>query len=116
MNMKMIETKTHYVFDLGNENISSDNVKLIDELLKKTSKLKSFAIDMEHVTSCCNEFFDLLQKNSKKRKITLVNTPSEILVLLNLTRTDDSVDLFQSEIDMEEDKRSLVNRKFAIIN
>jgi len=114
--MKMIETKTHYVFDLGNDAISCENVKLIDDLLKKTSKLKSFAINMERVTSCCNEFFDMLQKNSKKRKITLVNTPSEILALLNLTRTDNSVDLFQSEIDMEEDKRSLINRKFAIVH
>ena len=114
--MKMIETKTHYVFDLGNDVIFPDSVKLIKNLLQTVSKAKKFAINMEHVTSCCNEFFDFLQNHTRKRKITLVNTPSEILALLNLTRTDKSVELYQSVIDMEENKRSMINRKFAIIN
>ena len=110
----MIETKTHYVFESDCGVISPYFVKIIDDLLKKTSNTKKFAINMEHVTSCCNDFFDFLQK--KKKKIILVNTPSEILALLNLTRTDKSVELFQSEIDMEENKRSMINRKFAIIS
>ncbi len=74
---------------------------------------KNTAIDMGNVYSLSSDFFDML--NEYKEKMILLNTPPEILAILNLTGFDKKVKLFINTIDLEEDRRELRNRKFSIV-
>lgn len=93
--------------------------KCVDEILNCVQKQReekiynSLVIDMSKIQGLTSEFFDLV--NKYQEKIVLINTSAEVLALLNLTGYDKRLKLFINSIDMEEDKRELLNRKFHIV-
>ncbi len=91
-----------------------NEIKEIREFFNNPRKNKYPAIDMENICSLSPDFFDLL-KEFKNRTIILLNTPPELIAVLNLTGFDKRVKLFINTIDMEEDRRELRNRKFTVV-
>lgn len=90
--------------------------KAVDEILnliQTPNSKKEYAIDMSAIYSISSEFLNML--NTLDKKVALLNCCAEVLVLLNLTNCDKKVKLFTSLIDLEEDKRELLNRKFALL-
>ena len=53
--------------------------------------------------------------SSLDKKLALLNCCAEVLVLLNITNSDKNVKIFTNKLDLEEDKRELRNRKFALV-
>ncbi len=85
----------------------------LGKLLCNTHYDKSIAIDMGSVLTLSPDFFELL--NGCSTPPILLNTPPEILAVLNLTGFDKKVRLFINTIDLEEDKRELRNRRFSVV-
>ena len=109
----MYERENHIILCPNYKIFSQKAVEEIRTLLKTPHAEKKFAIDMGNICSISADFLDLI--NNTEQKLTLLNTSAEVLVLLNLTNSDKNVKLFTNIIDLEEDKRELRNRKFALV-
>ena len=109
----MYETENHIILCPNFKVLSEKAVNEIKNIVSSQQSEKTIALDMGNVCSISSAFLDMI--NSYSQKIALLNTPAEILVLLNLTNSDKYVRLFTNIIDLEEDKRELRNRKFAIV-
>ena len=109
----MYETENHIILCPNFKMLTPKVVGEILDVINTQLDEKTVAIDMANVCSISTAFLDMI--NSTPKKIALLNTSAEILVLLNLTDSDKYVRLFTNIIDLEEDKRELRNRKFAIV-
>ena len=107
------ETQNHIILCPNFKIFSQNAVEEIKNLINTPQEEKNFAIDMGNICSISAEFLEFI--NNSTQKLTLLNTPAEILVLLNLTNSDKNVKLFTNIIDLEENKRELRNRKFALV-
>ena len=90
--------------------------KAVDEVfsfVKNPHYEKEIAIDMNNIYSISSEFLSMI--NSLDKKLALLNCCAEVQVLLNITNSDKNVKLFTNRLDLEEDKRELRNRKFALV-
>ncbi len=90
-----------------------DEISTYIKLQKKEKTYNSVVIDMSKIQVLTTEFFDLI--NGCPNKIILINTSAEILAVLNLMGYDKKLKLFVNNIDMEEDRRELRNRKFHVV-
>lgn len=107
------ETENHIILCPNFKILSAKVVVEIQNIISNTHSSKIFAIDMHNISSISSEFLQMLV--STKEKLCILNCCAEILVVLNLTNTDKNVKIFNNLIDLEEDRRELRNRKFAII-
>jgi len=113
--MRVIETENYYVFDVNMRYISPNSSRLVEDVINNISTNKDLSLDMQNVENFSNEFMDMLYKVSQRRKITLVNTSSESLVLLYLSGVDKYLNIYQSSLDMESGMNRLINRKFSVV-
>jgi hypothetical protein len=107
------ETENHIILCPKFKIFSQKAVDEVTNLITKKPPTKDIAIDMSNVYSISDKFLEMI--NTAQRKFTLLNTPADILVIINLTNSDKNVKLFTNNIDLEEDKRELRNRKFSIV-
>lgn len=96
-------------------NISFELVFCLEKLLEKFPLNKDIALNLQDVDYVCVEFLDFLKKTSTHRKISLTNIQAEIFVLLNLTKYDKFAHIFLNDIDFTQQKRRLLNRRFAVL-
>jgi len=106
-------SKNHYIFNPQISDMDYNAVRAIEGFILSNQLDKPLAIDLQQVKTCCRELFELLNKS--KRKLFLINVPSEIYTMINLLEYDKNTGVFVSELDLEENKRELKNRKFAIV-
>lgn len=100
----------------GNYFIQHNNIEDIDieEIISLLEfDVEEIVINMLNVTDCSNYFFLLLKQY--KNRITLVNTDSKILSLLYITGFDRFIKIFEDEVSLKDDRRELINRRFAIV-
>ena len=107
------ETENHIILCPNFKIFSQKAIDEVTNLLNKQPRNKDIAIDMSNILSISDKFLDLINKSEEK--IILLNTPADIMVILNLTNSDKNVKLFTNNIDLEEDKRELRNRKFSVV-
>lgn len=87
----------------------------LEKLLDDFSESKAIVLNLDEVAFVCSDFLEFLKKISSSRKISLTCLHSEILVLLNLTEYDKFVSIFLTDFDFLQQKRELLNRKFAVV-
>ena len=85
--------------------------RLIEKINQQTNQI---AINLNFVSDCTIEFIEAL-KGIENRNIGIFNIPSDIFAIFNIMKIDKKIALFTSELDFEEQKRRLINRKFSII-
>ena len=107
------ETEKHIILCPNFKIFSQKAVDEVTDLINKNPLSKDIAIDMGNVCSISDKFLEMI--NTAENKFTLLNTPADILVIINLTNSDKNVKLFTTNIDLEEDKRELRNRKFSLV-
>lgn len=73
---------------------------------------RQIGLDLSFVQDCTIEFIDTLMKI---KNISLFNIPSDIFTLLLSMNLDKKVNLFVSEMDFEENRHKLLNRKFYVV-
>lgn len=91
---------------------SAKAVEEIKRLINQDAE-KPYAIDMSNVYSLSGDFLSFL--SSAESKVVLINPSVETLLLLNLTNSDKLVKLFVNNIDLDEDRREMRNRKFSVL-
>lgn len=107
------ETENHIILCPKFKIFSQKAVDEVTNLINNKPQSKNIAIDMGNVCSITDKFLELI--NNTDEKLILLNTPADIMVVLNLTNSDKNVKLFTNNIDLEEDKRELRNRKFSLV-
>ena len=84
-------------------------------LIEKINQLANpIAINLNFVSDCTIDFIEALKEINNKN-IGMFNIPSDIFAIFNIMKIDRTIALYTSEIDFEEQKRQLINRKFSII-
>ena len=73
------------------------------------------AINLDYVSDCTIEFIEALKNVAKTKKIGIFNIPSDVFTLFNIMNIDKSIALYTSELDYEENRHQLINRKFNIV-
>jgi len=96
-------------------NISFESIFKLETLLEKFPQSKPIALNLQEVDYICIEFLELLKRTSRNRKISLINLQAELFVLLNLTKYDKFAHIFLNDFDFIQQKRALLNRRFAVI-
>lgn len=85
--------------------------RLFSEILNISNEV---AINLDNVCDCTVDFIEGLRSLVKIKKIKIYNIPSDIFVIFNLMDVDKMVPLYTSELDFEEERRQLINRKFVL--
>ena len=62
-----------------------------------------------------DEFFNQIKEFALTRKLSLFNISSDIFVIINFFNLDKIFNLYVSELDFEEEKHQLLNRKFSLV-
>ena len=107
--MEITETDKYcLITPLSNKLNERETIKIIKEAESKQTKT---ALDMSFVNDCTIEFIEGI-KNLKN--ISLFNVQSDIFALLLSMNIDKFVNLFVTESDFLQNKRSLLNRKFNV--
>ena len=107
------ETENHIILCPNFKIFSQKAVDEVTDLIKNKPLSKNIAIDMSNVYSISDKFLEMI--NNSSERLILLNTPADIMVILNLTNSDKNVKLFANNIDLEEDKREIRNRKFSLV-
>ncbi len=115
MEISCKETKTGYILTLHSNVLTLEWIFCLKKFLNNLPLNKSIALDLQYVDFVCVEFLEFLKEKSNQQKIALINLEPELFVLLNLTKYDKFAHIFSSEMDFGEQKRSLINRRFAIL-
>ena len=106
------ETENYIILHPNFKIFTAKAVEEVCDFLQNTASSKDVAIDMGNVYSISTEFLTMI--SSLDKKLALLNCCAEVLVLLNITNSDKNVKIFTNKLDLEEDKRELRNRKFAL--
>lgn len=88
-------------------------LRLIKEF--QTINNKSIALDLGFVQDCNLEFFNQIKEFASTRKLSLFNISSDMFVIINFFNLDKIFNLYVSELDFEEEKHQLLNRKFSLV-
>lgn len=107
------ETENYIIIHPSYKIFTAKAVEEVCDFLRNIDSSKDVAIDMGNVYSISAEFMMMI--NSLDKKLALLNCCPEVLVLLNITNSDKNVKIFTNRLDLEEDKRELRNRKFALV-
>ena len=73
---------------------------------------KQIGLDLSFVKDCTIEFIDTILKI---KNISLFNIHSDIFSLFLSMNMDKTVNLYVSEMDFEENRHKLLNRKFYVL-
>ena len=61
------------------------------------------------------EALRLIKEFASTRKLSLFNISSDMFVIINFFNLDKIFNLYVSELDFEEEKHQLLNRKFSLV-
>lgn len=108
--MDLYSKNGHAILHPNIHTITTDDVQKIKSLIKRESC--PLVLDMEAVEECVNDFYRMFVEFSG---ISLVNMDSKMLSMLYVTGFDRYVDIYEDDISLEENMRSLVNRKLSLV-
>lgn len=97
------------------DEVSLELVLRMEEILKGLPINKSLALNLKNIGVICVEFLDFLKEFSPQKQISLFNLQSEVFVVLNLTKYDKFANIYLSDIDFNERKREMLNRRFSLL-
>ncbi len=107
---KIRATQQEIVVDFSGAHIIASDTDSLRGLLNEHNK--NIVFNLNNVENVCNDFFFLLKDLSFNKKISIHTLSFHINLLLFIMNYGQFVDLYMSESDYRESKRSLVNRKF----
>lgn len=113
--MKVKMTPTHYILDPTCHNITTTMVDFLTVATKSMPKDKPCAFDLLNVETCSNQFFIMLKNFANTRKISIINANDKVLVALYLMKYDLFVNVYSNEVDLEESRHEVINRRFSLI-
>ena len=110
--MEIIQKENISIITPYSPKLGKHESKILFEKINQQGDL--VAINLGFVSDCTIDFIETLKKIPNKH-IGIFNIPSDIFAIFNVMKIDKTIALYTSELDFEEQKRQLINRKFSII-
>ncbi len=110
MTLKIKDVNNTCIIDIHADRIS---IEILAELKKTISLIgssKRIAVNLSNISYIGNEFGEFLNEY----KVALLNPMLNVCILMFLMKYDKVSDLFVSEEDFFQNKRSLVKRSFRL--
>lgn len=108
------DDRKNIIINLVECDLSDDLVSRLRTAIRTCPETRHIGINLANIKSVKNEFFSLLKEFSENKNICLYNLTAEINLLLFLMNYSQYAQLYASETDFKENKRSLICRDFKI--
>ena len=95
--------------------LSAETIFRVKKLMRRVSPQKAIALNLEKIESITPEFLSFIKLCERKQKLSLTETPCEVFAILNLTQYAKFVNMFLTDKDFYEHKRTLIERNFKLV-
>lgn len=108
------DDRKNIIIDFMENELSGDVIDCLRLAIRTCPETRYIGINLANIKTARNEFFSLLKEFSPNKNICLYNLTAEINLLLFLMNYSQYAQLFASEMDFKENKRSLICRDLKI--
>ena len=108
------EHNENIVFKCKSEELKSDDVKGVLELMEKMPE-KTAVVNLSGVSKIKKTTLNLLKTVSQQNQLSLCSLDADIFAVINLLNYDKYFNIYPDEISSIEKKPELKNRRFKIV-